>query len=239
MREQTSFSPHAGQANASATVVGSEEEHARWAAAWESESLLCRWLATLLSIELDDATLARYRKGEATPLLELLRDEHGLQVEVERLESALAKLVMLTTPHLELAADFAELFLGDARSGAPPYASLYADEKGNFHGAPTERMEARLSQAGYAVKQEVGEPADHLAVMLDYLATRCMALVAAKSSEREAQRDDIREFLGQELCSWLPRLDARCAQVKIVSDFYPALVALTAAYCQRLGASEH
>lgn len=215
-----------------AEPVAGSVSAARAEADWESESLLCRWLSTLLGAELDEPTLARYRQGEAAPLLGYLREAHGLGDEAGRIEAALSRLVMFTTPHLELAADFAELFLGDARSGVPPYASLYVDEQGGFHGATTERMEARLSRAGYAVRWDVGEPADHLAVMLDYLATRCMAL--AEGTGHEALRADTRRFLDEELCCWLPRLVACSARAKTASDLYPALLALTAAYCQRL-----
>jgi len=209
-------------------------EPADWSAIWESESLLCGWLATLLSAELDEATLARYRRGEARPLLNLLRDEHGLVDEVARVDRALSKLVMFTTPQLELAADFAELFLADARSGAPPYASLYADEAGCFHGAPAERMEARLAQAGYVVRRDVGEPADHLAIMLDYLARRLLNLSEAKGGEGEALRLDTRAFLTEELCPWLPRFVARSAAPTTASDLYPAVLALTVAYLETL-----
>ncbi|MEQ6890315.1 molecular chaperone TorD [Halomonas sp. CS7] len=218
------------------TPASSEQtaEPADWSAIWESESLLCRWLATLLSAELDEATLARYRRGEARPLLNLLRDEHGLADEVARVDRALSTLVMFTTPQLELAADFAELFLADARSGAPPYASLYAEETGRFHGAPAERMEARLAEAGYAIPREVGEPADHLAIMLDYLARRLMTLAEAEGDKREALSTDTRTFLERELCPWLPRLVARSATPTTASDFYPAVLALTAAYLETL-----
>ncbi|MDR5902479.1 molecular chaperone TorD [Halomonas icarae] len=204
---------------------------------WESESLLCRWLATVLGTELDDASLERYRNGEAAPFFDYLRDAHGMTHEVARLDEALSRLVMLRAPRLELAADFTELFLVDARSGAPPYASLYAGGEGGFHGEAAERMEARLSEAGYAVRREVAEPADHLAVMLDYLATRLQMLAEAEGPAREEMRQDVGAFLKHELCSWLPLLVSRSAAVKTVSDFYPALLALADAYCHRLSHS--
>lgn len=225
-----------------AALPDDANESADWSSTWESEGLLCRWLATLLGAELDESTLARYRRGEAWPLLGLLRDEHGLVDEVARVERALSTLVMFITPQLELAADFTELFLADARSGAPPYASLYADERGRFHGAPAERMEARLAAAGYTIRREVGEPADHLAIMLDYLARGLLALAEASDKEeggesgetREAMRRELRAFLDEELCPWLPRLVARSAGTTTASDLYPAVLALMAAYLETL-----
>mgnify|MGYP001774003158 FL=1 len=201
-----------------------------WEALWESESLICQWLATLFSAELDAATLARYREGEAAPLLAHLRETHGLEAETERLERALAGLVMFPAPQLELAADFAGLFLTDARIGAPPYASLYAERA--FLGQAAERMAVRLSAAGYTVKSDLGEPADHLAVMLDYLAARCQSLVGASKPDEVGK--DIKTFMEQELCTWLPAFVLRCKQVATASDFYPALAVLTAAYIRGL-----
>lgn len=212
------------------TAVPGSNEQDDWEALWESESLICQWLATLFSAELDAATLARYREGEAAPLLAHLRETHGLEAETERLERALAGLVMFPAPQLELAADFAGLFLTDARIGAPPYASLYAEKV--FQGQAAERMAVRLSAAGYTVKSDLGEPADHLAVMLDYLAARCQSLAAATQPDEVGR--DIKTFIEQELCTWLPAFVFRCKQVATASDFYPALAALTAAYIRGL-----
>lgn len=204
----------------------------------EDAAVLCRWLATLLSAELDDAMLTRYRQGEAAPLLDALRDG-GLGHDTARVEQALKGLALLPAPQLELAADFAELFLVDAHGGAPLYASLYtAKGRGTLLGAPAARMEARLAAAGYAVKDSVGEPADHLAVMLDYLA-QCLEAEGQQERRQKRQANGAKketpgEFVRVELCPWLPALDKRCEKVATASDFYPAVVALTRAYCAQL-----
>lgn len=158
--------------------------------------------------------------------------------------------VMLAEPRLELAADFASLFLTDTRAGAPPYASLYTELSGQFSGQALSRMQERLLQIGYAVKNELAEPADHLAVILDYLAARCAMLGALNPGEISADAaaeaetlaaaqvlevaGELPLFLEQELLSWMPQFTARCQQVSVVSDFYPALAALTEAYLHRL-----
>jgi|AntDeeMinimDraft_5_1070356.scaffolds.fasta_scaffold09289_2 TorA-specific chaperone len=210
-------------ASAKASSNVTDEQAAR-----QTDAVLCRWLATLLSAELEEDTLARYRQGEAAPLLDALRDAYGLEHETARVEQALAGLALLPTPQLELAADFAELFLVDAHGGAPLYASMYAAEgKGTLLGAPAARMEVRLAAAGYAIKDNVGEPADHLAVMLDYLG---QYLETGKGAVDETPG----EFVRGELCPWLPTLTKRCARVTTASDFYPAVVALTSAYCASL-----
>lgn len=206
----------------------------QWSALWEADSVLCRWLATLFGGEISAEVLEQYRRGDASPMLAMLAGEYGLAEEVQRLESSLAGLVMFPMPHLELAADFAELFLVDALSGAAPYASLHGGEARVFHGEPAARMEQRLGEAGFAVTRDFPEPPDHLAVMLEYLAYRCEALATLAESERAAGCQAIRHYLEEELCNWLPAFAARCRRVSTASDFYPALAALTAAYSRQL-----
>ncbi|MDN6180269.1 MAG: molecular chaperone TorD family protein, partial [Halomonas subglaciescola] len=114
----------------------------------EDAAVLCRWLATLLSAELDDAMLTRYRQGEAAPLFGALRDG-GLEHDTARVEQALKGLALLPAPQLELAADFAELFLVDAHGGAPLYASLYrAKNPGPPRGGPPPRRATPGAAAG-------------------------------------------------------------------------------------------
>ena len=49
----------------------------------DDDAVLCRWLATLLSAELNADTLASYRQGDAAPLFNLLR-ERGFGAGVDR-----------------------------------------------------------------------------------------------------------------------------------------------------------
>ncbi|WP_227368114.1 molecular chaperone TorD [Halomonas sp. M20] len=202
---------------------------------WHERTLLCRWLSTLLAKELDEVTLKAYLQGEAEPLLELLRDHAQLTPLVERFNQALNALRLFEQPRLELAADFATLFLMDGRTSAPPYASLYQPGQALFHQQPTERMEMRLRAAGYDVVKDFGEPADHLAVMLDYLATGYERLGEASSdAECEEIKGGLVQFVDEELTPWLPTFAQRCQQIDTASDFYPALAQLVAGYCATL-----
>lgn len=197
------------------------------------DAVLCRWLATLLSAELDAETLASYRRGDAAPLLALL-GERGFDEGVKRVEKALEGLTLMPEPSLELAADFAEMFLVDGRSAAPPYASLYTEPAASLHGEAAARMEVRLAAAGYAVKDSLGEPPDHLAVMLDYLA----GLLEADAQQKNPDAEAPGAFVAAELEPWLSRFVKRCENVATASDFYPAVVALTAAYLGSLSQNQ-
>ncbi|SRR5690554_501771 len=223
----------AGNGNRANTgVEGIAEES--WSSLWESESVVCRWLATLFSAELSSDMLSRYSKGEAAPLLQLLRHEYDLEPEVKRLENALGGLTVLSSAQLELAADFAELFLVDARTSAPPYASFWNDGERLFQSETAQRMAKRLAQSGFSVTREFNEPADHLAIQLEYLAFRCERLAGLGKGARSEEFEYTREYLKNELCNWLPAFASRCNQGKLASDFYPAIAALTAGYCRQL-----
>ncbi|WP_204794249.1 molecular chaperone TorD [Oceanisphaera litoralis] len=197
---------------------------------WQQQALLCQWFSTLLSRELSEAELKAYQGGDADPLLDELALQPALAEPTSRLHQAIGLLSLLAHPRLELAADFAGLFLSDARHSPAPYASLYQD-KGTFNGPAAQRMASRLAAAGYAVDGDFKEPADHLAVMLDYLAEGYRRLAMAPTPEAEA---DLKRFVGEELASWLPELSRRAQNTDTASDFYPALVTLITAFCQHV-----
>lgn len=207
--------------------AGSREE------LWLAHDLICRWLATLFSRELGAEQLEQYRSGTAQPLLSVLA-ELGAETEVTELERSVQQLVMLAQPRLELAADFASLFLADSHSGAPPYASLYTEESGRFNGAASQRMQARLQHLGVGLKSDQGELPDHLAVMLEYLAALCQQVAKTPEADLPLAHQQVAAFLDQELLNWLPVFCQRCRQVTLVSGFYPALAQLTLAYLQQL-----
>ncbi len=196
---------------------------------WQQQALLCQWFSTLLSRELSEAELQAYQSGDANPLLDELARQPTLSEPAKRLRQAIGTLSLLGHPRLELAADFAGLFLSDARHSPAPYASLYQDS-GTFNGPAAQRMQQRLAAAGYAVDGDFKEPADHLAVMLDYLAEGYRRLADASTPEAEA---DLKLFVKEELASWLPELSRRAQQTDTASDFYPALLALLTAFCRQ------
>lgn len=193
---------------------------------YQHQALLCQWFSTLLAAELDLATLQAYMAGDAAPLLEELALLPELTESVHALEHAINGLSLLEQPKLELAADFASLFLSDARHSPAPYASLYLDD-GRFNGPSAQRMQQRLMAAGYAVDAQFKEPADHVAIMLDYLAESYRRLALDPTPQAEA---NVAQFVSEELASWLPELALRARKTDTASQFYPALLALMARY---------
>lgn len=193
---------------------------------YQHQALLCQWFATLLAGELDNESLNAYMSGDATPLLEDLAGIPELTPHVKKLRQAINTLMLLEQPRLELAADFTGLFLSDARHSPAPYASLYLDD-GRFSGPSLTRMQARLAAMGMTVSEQLKEPADHLSIMLDYLAEGYRQLAAHPTTDAEAE---VAKFVQQELASWLPLWAEKAKNIDTASAFYPALIALIAAY---------
>lgn len=200
---------------------------------WRSASL-CRWLASLFAAELNEQQLLAYQRGDAETLLSCFAEYSGLESLVARFRNALPGLLILEHPRLELAADFAGLFLLDGHLGAPPYASLYGAQK-QFYQSAQERMQACLSVSGFAVAQVFSEPADHLSIMLEYLAEQLLDLSQLVDAlEYREQREVIQNFVRAELLTWLPEFAQRCQQTSTVSDFYAALAELLSGFCLAL-----
>ncbi|MGO2133707.1 MAG: molecular chaperone TorD [Halomonas sp.] len=201
---------------------------------FQQRALICRWLSTLLANELDDSTLQAYFDGQAKPILETLGEYESMAALITRFNNALNAVRLLEHPQLELAADFASLFLVDGHASAPPYASLYQSQgegqTAMFYRPVVERMEVRLKAAGYQVDDQFKEPADHLAIMLDYLATGWERI--ANTQESFAQNEmlqGLEQFVRSEL-AWLPRFERRAEGIETVCDLYPCIVAMVTQY---------
>ena len=201
----------------------------QWRLANRQRAQLYGWFASLYAAEVSEVALEGYLGDGYQPLYAGLSDL-GLGAGVARLQAAIEALRTLPLARLELAADFAQLFLLDAKSGALPYASVYEDEgKGSvLYGAAEERMRSFLAESGLAIQADFREPADHLAVYL--------ALVA-KLAEQDAEQgiDSIDfataafeqlSFLQAGLLGWLEAFVQRCQQARPRFDFYPALATL-------------
>ncbi|WP_163133339.1 molecular chaperone TorD [Agarivorans sp. Alg241-V36] len=175
---------------ASASI--SEENEIRASIYW--------WFATVFTKELDKQQLAAYREGEGAELLEHLADTPELSSAVSMINNSLAKLSVYQHPELELAADFCQQFLSDSKVGAPPYASVYLSANKLMFQESHEKMRALLVSQGLQVDPKFNEPADHLAIQLDYLGNLIL---------REAPAQQQADFINQHLLAWLPQwLDA-------------------------------
>ena len=200
-------------------------DRTEWQLASAQRGRLYGWFSALYALEVSEEMFhTHFANGRFAPFAGL--GELGLAAELTRLDTAIASLRALPLPRLELAADYAQLFLLDAKTGALPYASAYESEDAAapLYGAAEARMREFLAAHKLAIEPGFREPADHLAVPLAFM---------ADLAERDATRGDIAraaqdqvDFLRSALLGWLPRFAERCRQARPQFDFYPALAML-------------
>ncbi|MDO6763184.1 molecular chaperone TorD [Agarivorans sp. 1_MG-2023] len=187
----------------------------------ETRASIYWWFATVFTKELDKQQLAAYTTGEGAQLLKQLADTAELSPAVKLVNNHLAKCMALQHPELELAADFCQQFLSDSKVGAPPYASIYLSSSKLMYQEPHEQMLALLVAQGLRVDPEFNEPADHLAIQLDYLGN----LIMREDDNPQQQA----EFIQQHLLSWLPQWLEALSKVS-KGGFYQGFAELLVAY---------
>ena len=200
-----------------------------WAVISRNRADMYAWFSALFALELTDEGLAAYRQGQADVLLAALSDT-GLEQEAARLRAALQLWPGFAQLRIELAADFARLFLINARDAAAPYASTYLDRQ--LYGEPHRQMLAFLGSGGLRVHADFKEPADHLSVFLAFMEDNIRKAADTDGKERELAAELQANFLNEALLPWLPQFDARCQALRTqtASDFYPAVSSLLLAF---------
>ena len=215
-----------GAAPGAADVAdGAALSPAEWQFAGTQRAGLYGWFARLYAEEVSEPLYrSHFAGGGFTPFAGLA--ELGLEAEVQRLDAAIATLRAEQLPRLELAADFAQLFLLDGKTSALPYASAYAgkDATSPLFGAAEARMRDFLAARELAIQADFREPADHLAVPLALMAELAGKDAAAEDIPAAAAAQA--GFIHAGLVDWLPRFVERCQQARPRFDVYPALAAL-------------
>ena len=198
---------------------------AEWQFASTQRAGLYGWFARLYAEEVSEQMFrSHFADGGFAPFAGLV--ELGLEAEVKRLDAAIAALRAEQLPRLELAADFAQLFLLDGKTSALPYASAYEGKDGAtpLYGAAEARMRDFLAARALAIQADFREPADHLAVPLALMAELAGKDAAAEDIAAVATAQD--SFIRSAMLEWLPHFVARCQQARPRFDVYPALAAL-------------
>ncbi len=125
-----------------------------------------------------------------------------------------------------LEVEYNRLFVGPARPPAPPYESLYRDPGGLVMGPSAQAVQARYTEAGFAMAPDHRDLPDHVAAELAF-----MACLAAEGEATWPWQQRAAAFLTQHLAVWLPLF---CQRVRAAGrhPFYPALADLTEAVIQ-------
>lgn len=195
------------------------------------------WLSSLLANELTTEQLEQYNSFEVRTFLTSLAETPTLATSMNALIEKLNQLQSREDVQLELSADFCQAFLGSDKNSALPYASMYLDKAGILNGKPAQDMRDLLTQYNIAQKAEFNEPADHIAIELDFLGN-LIVMTNQQSSEEdfETYMNAQLTFINEQLLSWVPRFSQICKErdefgfYASVTDFLVAFLQLDATF---------
>ncbi|MGF1687031.1 molecular chaperone TorD [Photobacterium japonica] len=190
------------------------------------------WMSSLFARELTEQDIEQYQNGEMVTFLSGLAMTAALKAPVEHFRDALKRLDVRDDAQLELAADFCGLFLSTPKSGALPYASMYVGKSGLMNDKPAQDMQALMETYNIAQRKEFNEPADHLAVELDFMGNLIiMANQCASVDDAETLMQAQLAFINAMLLNWLPQFTAK-ANEHDKFGFYAAAAEVLLAFCQ-------
>lgn len=191
------------------------------------------WLSSLLANELTTEQLEQYNSFEVRTFLTSLAETPELTASMNALIEKLNQLQSREDVQLELSADFCQAFLGSDKHSALPYASIYLDKTGILNGKPAQEMRDLLGQYNIAQKAEFNEPADHIAIELDFLGNLILMTNQQTSEEDfESHMNAQLAFINEQLLSWTPRFSQICKErdeygfYAAVTDFLVAFLKL-------------
>lgn len=190
------------------------------------------WLSGLFDRELVAQELNQYHSPPIRRFLQGMGNNDLMADTVRQFITVLDTLKKMDNAHLEVAASFCDLFLKSSQSSALPYESVYLSGDGKIKEGPATEMEAMMSNNGIQLCRADTEPADHLAVELDFmghLIIRSNELEQAVHLEEALSRQA--DFIHRHLLNWLPLFSHRCMQLDPLG-FYSAAAALLVSFLQ-------
>lgn len=190
------------------------------------------WLSSLFAKELTAEELTSYHSVEIRAFLTGLGENDTLKPAVNSLVDALNRLQNREDAQLELASDFCELFLKSDKYGALPYASIYLDKSGLLNAEPAREMEKIMAKHGVGVNEDLKEPADHIAIELDFLGN---LIIRSNELEQERHMEEAfaeqKAFINNQLQPWIPTFASKCKE-NDEFGFYASVAMLLVAFCE-------
>ncbi|SUI77366.1 molecular chaperone TorD [Shewanella morhuae] len=182
-----------------------------------ARALVYQLLSSLFAREIDEKRLKELTSEAAQQFWNQLGSDTQLSPSVDKICSRLNE-IQDNEALLELAADYCGIFLVGTKHSASPYASLYlnTEDEPLLFGQQHQQMSEFLHQSKLQVQSHFPEPADHLAVMLAYMAHLC------------CHSDDSTQLRFLETCinSWLATFTAQLIKCD-KNGFYSAVAILT------------
>lgn len=173
----------------------------------DSRSDLYRWFSSVFAQEQTAASWDVQSSPEFLELLELRAGEFDLGEPAATLASYLTEHAAEDSDELllDLAVDFAQLFIGPGPGKAPPYESVFTSEDGRLYGDAYADVIQTLRREGIGVADGFAAPADHAAVELAVVAHLIDRVDGDEELPATATPDAEASFLRDHVMNWFPR----------------------------------
>lgn len=198
-----------------------------------ARSDLYRWFSSVFAREQDRASWELQIGDDFLGLLAQRAESFGLEAEAEGLADALEaqRGGDVEALLLELAVDYAQLFIGPGPGKAPPFESIYTSADGRLFGDAYAAVVETLHREEIAVAKEFSAPADHAAVELAVVAH---LIDRDSGSDGEAPSPAADAFLREHVLSWFPRW-LKLVEDNAATGFYRTAARFLAAFLAREG----
>ena len=156
-----------------------------------SRAVTYRFLSRLFASEIDEATLASMKNGDARQLINDLACEPDLMEAVRWLTFNLDQRDETSHSLMNLRVAYAQLFLGSGgKRSAPPYVSYYRNDRGSLSHPCVAEILNTYRDYGLIPDPAYTEPADHFSLLLGFASD-----MALKNVDSEIQIDFIAKYL--------------------------------------------
>jgi TorA maturation chaperone TorD len=134
---------------------------------------------------------------------------------------------------LELAVEYANLFLGVRGKPLHPSESVYVSDDHVMYQESRDRVQSIYWEAGVDKKKEYTEPEDHIAIELQFMEYLCRRTVEALEKDDKAETTKYlrtqKDFIELHLARWVPHLTKDVLETAQV-DFYKGIAYITDAF---------
>ncbi len=191
----------------------------------KARAVVYNFLSSLFAKEVNKDLVEQLSSEQGQSFLSSLALEPALAPCIKEINTKLAQLDSEESL-LELAADFCGLFLVDGKTSVSPYAGQYLSKKqdknkSQLFGELHQLMTEFLTNSKMQIHSDFPEPADHIAVILAYIAHLCV------STNDELQLKFIKIYL----MSWISDF-AQQVKKHDHGHFYCAVAGLTLHWLQ-------
>lgn len=177
----------------------------------EERLFVYSWLSNVLGHELSKQQLEQYQNGSFDEFFDFLAQQ-GFSEEINGIKQSLSEIKDKAFSHLELAADYTQLFLLDGQVSALPYASVYLDETELSKNLAF--LDKLLIKFGLQLNKDTHEPSDHVCVYIELL------YKIIESSDQKLEQDFVQIYF----LPWLQRFNLKVKSIKTETDFYPQII---------------